>query len=228
LRVEIIHLDPAILILNKPAGLAVLPEGWDPEAGYLLKLLQGEYGRIWVVHRLDKVTSGVMVFARTAQAHRQLNRQFERHEAVKSYHALVGGVPAWDERVARHPLRTNVGHRHRTIVDARSGKAAETRFRVLQRYAARTLLQAQPVTGRTHQVRAHAAALGFPLLGDETYGAAVTDVIARPALHAHTLTIRVPLNGDWSDPGQDWVARSFTALAPDDFESAVQRSANGS
>ena len=105
---DILHQDEHILIINKPAGLPVLPDGWQPDAPYLVKMLEGEFqdpstalrqaqgdssGQVWIVHRLDKVTSGVMLFARTAEAHRQLNRQFEQHEVEKVYHALVEGQP---------------------------------------------------------------------------------------------------------------------------------------
>ena len=113
---EILHSDDHIIVLNKPAGLPVLPDGWKPDAPYLVKLLEEEHGKIWVVHRLDKITSGVMVFACTVEAHRELNRQFERHEIEKVYQAIVEGIPPWDEHTARHMLRTNVGRKHRTVV----------------------------------------------------------------------------------------------------------------
>ena len=153
--------------------------------------------KIWIVHRLDKITSGVMVFARDAETHRALNMQFENHQAEKVYHAIVQGNPKWDEKTARHPLRANVGHKHRTMVDDRNGKPSETRFKVLKRFQARpeqgrddtALIEAKPMTGRTHQIRVHAYALGYPLLGDTLYGAEETDIIARPALHAYSLTI---------------------------------------
>src|SRR5512140_1474118 len=197
---EILHADDALLIVNKPAGLPVLPDGWNPEAPYLVQLLQAEFQStsdplqkaIWVVHRLDKYTSGVMVFARSADAHRALNQQFEMHQAQKTYRAIMQGVPEWREKTARHPLRVNVGHKHRTAVDPRSGKPSETVFKVLQTFDDNALIEAQLMTGRTHQVRAHAYALGYPLLGDELYGAQPSDVIARPALHAYTLRIQNP------------------------------------
>lgn len=192
---EIIHLDEQVIVVNKPAGLPVLPDGWEPDAPYLLKMLEGKFEnpsagsgqRVWVVHRLDKVTSGVMVFARTAEAHRELNRQFERHEVEKIYHAIVEGNPVWEEKICRMPLRTNVGHKHRTAIDHKRGKPAESHFTVLERGQTAALLEARPLTGRTHQIRAHLSALGYPLLGDVLYGAKETDLIARPALHALSL-----------------------------------------
>ena len=205
---DILHQDDHIIVLNKPAGLSVLPEGWDPDAPYLRQMLEDKYGRIWVVHRLDKITSGVMVFARTAEAHRDLNRQFEQHEVQKVYQAIVEGVPPWDERTARHMLRMNVGRKHRTIVVHKRGKNSETHFKVLKRGQDGALVEAHPKTGRTHQIRVHLSALGFPILGDMLYDASKTDLIARPALHANELTLTHPVSG-----GQ----LSFSASPPDDF-----------
>jgi tRNA pseudouridine32 synthase / 23S rRNA pseudouridine746 synthase len=99
---DIIHQDEHILVIDKPAGLPVLPDGWEKDAPYLVKMLEEEFGKTWIVHRLDKVTSGVMVFARTAEAHRALNIQFEDREADKVYHAIVEGEPKWKEKTAKH------------------------------------------------------------------------------------------------------------------------------
>ena len=104
---NLIYSDENLLVLNKPAGISVLPEGWDKDAPYLVKMLEAEYGRLWVVHRLDKMTSGVMVFARNAEAHRDLSIQFEKHQVEKVYHALAAGNPRWEEHTARHPLRAD-------------------------------------------------------------------------------------------------------------------------
>jgi len=208
---KIIHADEHLLVIDKPANLSVLPDGWKKDAPYLARMLEQEFGRIWVVHRLDKITSGVMVFARDAETHRALNRQFENHEAQKTYHAIVEGNPKWEEKTAKHPLRANVGHKHRTMVDDKNGKPSETRFKILKRYPSSALIEAKPMTGRTHQVRVHAYALGFPLLGDILYGASETDLLARPALHAHSLSI------DWKGERV-----TFTAPYPDDFRAALE------
>lgn len=210
---DILHHDEHIIVINKPAGLSVLLEGWQPDAPYLRQLLEEKYGQIWVVHRLDKVTSGVMVFARTAEAHRELNRQFERHEVEKVYHAIVEGLPPWDEHTARHMLQTNVGRKHRTVVVHKRGKNSETHFKVLERGQAGALIEAHPKTGRTHQVRVHLSALGFPLLGDVLYGALETDLISRPALHALSLTFTHPNSGKQI---------TCTAPYPDDIQQMLE------
>ena len=209
---RIIHEDESILVIDKPAGLPVLPDGWETDAPYLVKILEADHGKLWVIHRLDKTTSGVMVFARDAETHRTLNLQFENHEVEKIYHAFVEGHPKWGEKTARHPLRVNVGHKHRTAVDDKNGKPSETLFNVMKRYQASALVEAKPKTGRTHQIRVHAYALGHPLLGDKLYGAEETSIITRPALHAHSLTLY--LNGE---------QRTFKASYPDDFRMALER-----
>jgi 23S rRNA-/tRNA-specific pseudouridylate synthase len=126
---KILYEDESLLVVDKPAGLSVLPDGWEQDSQYLVKSLEEQYGKVFIVHRLDKITSGVMVFARDAETHRALNIQFESHQAEKIYHALVEGNPKWEEKVAKHPLRANVGHKHRTMVDDKNGKPSETRFR---------------------------------------------------------------------------------------------------
>lgn len=189
---KILFSDEHIIVLDKPAGLSVLPEGWDKNAAHLLQMLAADYGKVWVVHRLDKVTSGVMLFARTAEAHRDLSMQFENHQVEKIYHAIANGVPKWDEHTARHSLTANVGRSHRTVLDDRAGKRSVTRFRRLDSFKDLSLLEAIPETGRTHQVRVHAALLGHPLLGDTLYGAPSTPLIARAALHALSLTFTHP------------------------------------
>jgi RluA family pseudouridine synthase len=210
----ILHEDADLLVVNKPAGMPVLPDGWEKDASYLVKLLEDQYGKLWVVHRLDKITSGVMVIARTVESHRALNMQFDQHEVQKIYHAIVLGEPEWDQHIARHPLRVDVGHSHRTVVDHSKGKPSETAFCVLERYRGISLLEAVPASGRTHQVRVHAYALGFPLLGDTLYSAPETELIDRPALHAQSLTFTHPATGE---------RLPFTAPYPKDFEAALEK-----
>lgn len=215
---DILHIDESILVVNKPAGLPVLPDGWDRDAPYIAKMLEAEHGRIWIVHRLDRNTTGVLLFARTADAHRSLNIQFERHEVRKVYHALVEGKPRWEQHTARHPLRANVGHRHRTVVDNRDGKPSTTHFRIIERFVRFSLLEAVPETGRTHQVRVHAAELGFPLVGDVLYGARFDLGQTRPALHACALTFTHPSTNE---------SLTFEVDYPEDFRAVLTRARTG-
>ena len=215
---NILHIDEHLLVLDKPAGLPVLPDGWEKDAPYLVGMLEAEYGRIWIVHRLDKVTSGVILFARTAEAHRSLNIQFEKRQITKVYHALAEGNPRWEEHTARHPLHANVGHKHRTVVDNRDGKPSVTNFRVLERFEGFCLLEAIPGTGRTHQVRVHAAELGHPLLADVLYGSRFDLGLARPALHARSLAFTHPAS---LEPMQ------FETDYPEDFLIVLTRARTG-
>jgi RluA family pseudouridine synthase len=211
---KIIFEDKNLLVLDKPAGLSVLPDGWEKDSEYLVKILQEQYGKVFIVHRLDKITSGVMVFARDVETHRALNIQFENREAQKTYHAILEGKPKWDEKIARHPLRANVGHKHRTTVDDKNGKPSETQFRIIKRYPESALVEAKPMTGRTHQIRVHAYALGHPLVEDILYGARDRYGFPHPMLHAQTLS--------FVHPGTKERVK-FSAPHPADFDEALER-----
>ena len=217
-----LYLDEALLVVNKPAGLPTLVDGYQREAPYLVGLLGELYGRVWVVHRLDKDTSGVIVFARTAQAHRELNNQFEQRRANKVYHALVIGQPEWDEKTIDLPLRPNGDRRHRTVIDPQGGKPSSSVLRVLERFSGYALVEASPRSGRTHQIRAHLAAAGNPLMADDLYrgpGRVKTDSTMDPApidrlgLHARSLTLIHPLSGQ---------PQRFEAPYPRDFARALE------
>ena len=210
---KIIFEDAHLLVVDKPAGLSVLPDGWEKDSEYLVKMLEEESRKIFIVHRLDKITSGVMVFARDAEIHRALNIQFENHDAQKTYHAIVQGNPKWEEKVAKYPLRANVGHKHRTMVDDKNGKPSETWFRVIKRYPESALVEAKPMTGRTHQIRVHAYALGHPLVEDVLYGARDRYGFPHPMLHAQSLSFIHPATNE---------KVKFSAPHPADFEEALK------
>lgn len=210
----ILYFDEAILVVNKPPGLPSLPDGYDASAPHLKSVLQDEFGDLWIVHRLDRQTSGVIVLARSAIAHRHLNTQFEQRQVSKSYHALVSGNPGWEEKTVRFPLRPNGDRRHRTIVDAENGKPAVTELKVKHYYPGvnMCLIEAIPHTGRTHQIRAHLAAIGHPLIADVLYGGSkallcsqilpptsfTTDIplLERAALHANSLEFVHPTRSE--------------------------------
>ncbi len=210
--IPLLYIDDHLLVVAKPAGLPTLVDGYHPEAPFLVGVLKETYPALWVVHRLDRQTSGVMVFARTAAAHRLLNTQFEQRLAVKTYHALVQGVPAWENRSVHLRLRADGDRRHRTVVDHQRGKPAETDLLVLERFENCTLLQATPHTGRTHQIRAHLAALGHPVVSDPLYGGAMLPDLPRLGLHAFSIQLLHPTSGE---------NMVFTASYPEDFNQAI-------
>ncbi|RPI33608.1 MAG: RluA family pseudouridine synthase [Chloroflexota bacterium] len=202
--------DEALLVINKPAGLASLPDGYDPKAPHVKSVLAATHDPLYIVHRLDKDTSGVLVLARSLEAHRLLNTEFEKRRVAKTYHALVAGRPDWTERVMRLPLLPDGDRQHRTVVD-RKGKRAVTVLRLLESLGPYSLIEASPQTGRTHQIRVHLAAAGFPIVGDELYGRGESislsefkldykaeknperPLIARLALHAFSLAFEHPI-----------------------------------
>jgi tRNA pseudouridine32 synthase/23S rRNA pseudouridine746 synthase len=216
---EILDCDEALLVVNKPAGLLSIADGYDPLKPHLRTNLEPQYGRLWIVHRLDKDTSGVIILARTAAAHRTLNIQFSQNQVEKSYLAIVSGVPTWDEKIVDLPLRSGTGRRKRTRVDEQRGKAAITVYRLLARFPTHALVEARPKTGRTHQIRVHLYSLGYPVLSDPLYGEGIpSEHIQRQALHAQSVSIQHPLAGrrvTYTAPIPGDMAAALEALSPD-------------
>ncbi|RPI84822.1 MAG: RluA family pseudouridine synthase [Chloroflexi bacterium] len=232
LKSLVLHMDEFILAINKPAGLLSLPDGYDPELPHLAPLFEPVYGQLWMVHRLDQDTSGVVLMARTAEAHRHLNEQFSNREVEKTYHTVVAGSPAWKELRVTQPLLIDADRKHRTVVHPQKGKPAATRLRTLESYGAYSLIEARPETGRTHQIRVHLASQGLPICGDSLYGSGEgvflsrvkpgykagrgeeRPLIARLALHARRLT--------FTHPGTEQ-KMEITAPYPKDFEAALMQ-----
>lgn len=229
--IPVLFTDEALLVVNKPAGLAALPDGYHPTLPHIKSVLEGQYGRLWIVHRLDKGTSGVFVLARSAEAHRSLNTQFEHHLVSKIYHALIVGVPEWSEKSVNLPLRPNGDRHHRTVIDPQSGKPAITHLKVLERYGSYCLVEVIPETGRTHQIRAHLYALGVWIAGDKLYGKGTAFHAGQAArqpktddplisladsmgLHALSLELNHPLSGE---------RMKFTAAYPDLLRSVLEQ-----
>ena len=166
----LLWIDDSLLAINKPAGLPTLPDGYDAQIPHVKALLEPRFGSLWIVHRLDRETSGVLLLARTPNAHRLLSLQFESRSVEKVYHALVKGDPPWEELRVDQPLRADADRQHRTLVDPRQGKPAATRLHVLERFGRFSLLEAHPEIGRTHQIRVHLASQGLFVVGDQLYG----------------------------------------------------------
>lgn len=168
-KVEIIFEDDAIVIVNKPAHFLAIPDRYIAERPNLVDFLKKKYGDIFVVHRLDKETSGIICYAKNADSHRHLSKQFEERTVKKIYKVLVEGkvhepTGIIDKPIARH---TSIAGKMRIH---NSGKASVTHYEVEKYIGDYTLVQADIKTGRTHQIRVHFAAIGYPLMIDGMYG----------------------------------------------------------
>ncbi len=165
----LIHEDEHLLIVNKPAGLLTIPDRIAPDKPNLVRALQSKYGKVMVVHRLDRETSGILCFARNEDAHRHLSIQFEKHTVDKFYHALLDGVLHADEGEIDRPIGEHPVIPGKMAI-SRSGKPSLTFYRALERFKRFTLAEVLIKTGRTHQIRVHMLSVGYPLAIDAVYG----------------------------------------------------------
>lgn len=201
--IDVVHADAALLVLCKPSGLPAVPGRGAALQDCLARRVQRRFADALVVHRLDMATSGLMLMARGAAAQRTLSIAFERREVEKRYVASVAGMLAapdggWGE--IDLPLAADWPQRPRQKVDFESGKASLTRYRVVARdeAAGTTHVELQALTGRTHQLRVHLAAIGHPIIGDTLYAPPAVQALApRLALHASALELAHPASGEW-------------------------------
>ena len=212
----VVYQDRDILVVDKPAGLAVHPGPGHPDrtlVNAVLALcpdLQGIGGTIrpGIVHRLDKDTSGLLVIAKSDQAQARLADQLKERGFKKLYLALVHRHLSLDEAMVDAPIGRDSRNRKRmAVVDG--GREAVTRYRVVRRYTGYTLVEAQPITGRTHQIRVHFASMRHPLAGDRTYGKP-HPALDRHFLHAKVLGLHHPSTGHYVE---------FTSVLPGDLRS---------
>ncbi|MGH2976654.1 MAG: RluA family pseudouridine synthase [Solirubrobacterales bacterium] len=216
-QLQIVHLDEDLAVVEKPAGLVVhpAPSHRGPTlVGELGELLGGgaDPERPGIVHRLDKGTSGLLVVARSDEAHAALQAQVQRREVERVYLGLARGRLASRTGTIDAPIGRASRQRHRMAVSGAASRQARTHFEVLELLAAETYLEARLETGRTHQIRAHFAAIGHPLAGDETYGGEMKYDLKRQFLHAHRLSFAQPRTGE---------QLSFESPLPADLSTAL-------
>lgn len=195
---DILHADDALIVAAKPAGLLSVPGRGAGKADCLQARLADRYGAALTVHRLDMETSGLMVFARTPEAQAALSRAFRERNVEKRYLAKVWGSPTGDAGEIALPLIADWPNRPRQKVDLQGGKPSLTRWHVVSRSGQTARLDLEALTGRTHQLRVHLAAIGHPILGDSLYAPGeVRTASARMCLHACRLGFAHPVSGAW-------------------------------
>jgi RluA family pseudouridine synthase len=212
---EILFEDESLIAVNKAAQVLSIPDRHRPELTNIYALLLEKYGEIYIVHRIDKDTSGVLLFAKTAAAHKSLSEQFEDRTTVKLYKALVIGCPFEEEGrieagIAHHPTQLGL------MCVSSKGKESITEYRVLEKFKNYSLLECNILTGRTHQIRVHLKHIGHPLVVDFQYGGKESfflsefkkrkfnlgkweeevPMLSRVPLHAYSLTFNHPVSGE--------------------------------
>jgi tRNA pseudouridine32 synthase/23S rRNA pseudouridine746 synthase len=189
---SVLHQDQCLLIVDKPEGLLSVPGRTPDLADCVESRARNICPDARIVHRLDMDTSGVMVLARTAEAHRHLGLQFERRHTSKTYEAVVEGHVSGSAGTIDLPLRCDWPNRPKQMVCFEHGRRGTTHWRVLERSQGSTRLKLTPITGRSHQLRVHLMTCGHPIMGDAFYGTKAK----RLHLHASELTLRHPDGGD--------------------------------
>jgi 23S rRNA pseudouridine1911/1915/1917 synthase len=224
---EILWEDEHIVVVNKPPDMVIYPAVGN-RSGTLMNALVSRCRRLssvgaplrpGVVHRLDKNTSGVIVVAKDDKSHHGLVNQFKNREVEKHYTALLYGRLKEDSGEIKSAIGRSLSDRKKMSVKTRNGKEAITKFEVVRRFNAATLVNVRIVTGRTHQIRVHFASIGYPVLGDKTYGKKTSVTLgqrtvnfSRQMLHSYSMRLKHPVNGE---------SLEFTAPMPEDMEEAI-------
>ncbi|WBU65767.1 RluA family pseudouridine synthase [Paracoccus aerodenitrificans] len=188
----ILHEDHEILIVNKQSGLLSVPGRGPDKADCLIERLRGAFPTVLLVHRLDMDTSGVMVFALTPHAQRNLSGQFEARRVKKTYYARVAGQVVGKTGTIELPLIVDWPNRPLQKVDHEHGRPARTDWRVVRASDDETRIRLYPLTGRSHQLRVHMREIGHPILGDPLYAKGSAAAYPRLMLHAESLRVKHP------------------------------------
>ncbi len=226
---SIIFEDESIIVIDKPPRLLVLPDRYNQSLPNLYHMLKEEFGEIFVVHRIDKETSGVIVFAKNADAHTALNSQFEDKRVEKTYRTIVVGTPGGTEGKIDAPISESQNHPGVMKVDLKRGKPSVTNYKVVERFDGYALVAVEPESGRMHQIRIHLASAGLPVMCDKIYGdgkpfflsqvktryfseGEEKPLLSRTALHAESISLFHPTKNE---------RVSFAAELPKDMRSVL-------
>ncbi len=192
---NILYDDHEVILVDKPSGLLSVPGKGEHLADCLIARVQAAFPMALLVHRLDRDTSGVMIFALTPHAQRHLGLQFEKRQTKKTYVARVWGEMTEKTGTVDLPLIVDWPNRPRQMVDQANGKQAVTDWRVVRAKNGESRVRLMPRTGRSHQLRVHMLALGHPILGDPFYAEGAARDYPRLMLHSETLQFRHPDGG---------------------------------
>lgn len=226
---SIIFEDENIIVIDKPAHLLVLSDRYNQSLPNLNRMLKEELGEVFVVHRIDKETSGVIVFAKNAETHAALNSEFENREVEKTYRAIVVGTPKEDVGIIDAPISESQKRPGVTKIDHKHGKPSRTNYSVIEKFDGYAYIKVNPSTGRTHQIRVHLASVGLPIMCDRIYGDGKPfflsqvkpryfsegdekPLLSRTALHAESISFVYPANR---------AHVSFSAEMPKDMRSVL-------
>jgi len=232
-RTEIIHEDEEVLIVNKPSGLLTIPDRFVLDKPNLIKQLGRSREDLFVVHRLDRETSGIICFAKNEQAHKHLSKQFQERTVDKFYLAIVEGNPYQAEGKIDKPIAESMTTRGKMVINPR-GKQSLTLYKVVENFKHYALVSANIKTGRTHQIRIHFSSIGHPLAVDALYGRKnqlflseiklkkyvrskneeEKPLMSRSTLHAHQLSFDHPTSGE---------RMFFEALPPKDIRALINQ-----
>lgn len=226
---SVIYEDDRIIVIEKPPHLLVLPDRYDRSIPNLYDILKEEFGNIFVVHRIDKETSGVIVFAKDAESHAALNAQFQHREIHKSYAAIVVGRPTEADGTIDLPISENQSRPGVMKVNGKHGKPSVTSYRVDELFDGYAFVEAMPESGRQHQIRVHLASIGLPVMCDRVYGDGKPfflshvkphyysdgdekPLLSRTALHAGAISFLYPGTSE---------VRTYSAGLPKDLRSVL-------
>jgi 23S rRNA pseudouridine955/2504/2580 synthase/23S rRNA pseudouridine1911/1915/1917 synthase len=232
--IDILYQDEDLVIVSKPSGVLTIPDRFDATKTNLYHQLQAKFGEIFVVHRIDRETSGIVCFARNAEAHRNLSQQFEARLAEKFYLALLEGKMHAEEGIIDKPIAESMTEPGKMVI-AKRGKPSVTHWKVLEEFSHYTLVEAEIKTGRMHQIRIHFQSDGYPLAIDSVYGKKaaflLSDVklkkfkqgkfseeerplMSRTTLHAYRLMLTHPTSGE---------RMNFICEPPKDFQAVLNQ-----
>lgn len=166
---SVIYSDDDFIVLNKRSGILIAADRYNPDAPRLDLMAEKEFGKLYAVHRIDKDTSGLIIYAKNLEAQKGISMQFEQRKVQKTYHALVYGHPLWEDLHVDLALEPDGDARHRTVVNKKFGKPSVTDFHLIGVCGPYSWIEAKPKTGRTHQIRVHLAANNLSIVCDPLY-----------------------------------------------------------